>query len=62
MFVNKPMLQNYFTDGVPYDGVPEDKVERIHSSITVIFCLLSTCGIVFAISCMLFNFKYRNKK
>ena len=49
-------------DGVPYDGVPETNVERIHTSVSVIFCVLSTCGVVFAISCMLFNFVYRNKK
>ena len=49
-------------DGVPYDGVPQDDVEKIHVSLTIVFCSLSTAGIVFAISCMLFNFIYRDKK
>ena len=52
----------YVIDGVPYDGVPEDNVERIHTSVTVIFCLMSTAGIIFAISCMLFNYIYRDKR
>ena len=49
-------------DGVPYDGVPEENVERIHTAVTVVFCLLSTAGIVFSLSCMLFNYLYREKR
>ena len=49
-------------DGVLYDGVPETHMERSHTNVTVIFCALFTCGVVFVISCMLFNFIYRNKK
>ena len=50
------------TDGVPYDGVPQNFVERIHTAVTVVFCLLSTAGIVFAIACLYYNFLYRDKK
>ena len=49
-------------DGVPFDGVPQDDVERIHVALTAVFCTLSTAGIVFALSCMLFNYMYRDKK
>ena len=53
---------DYCADGVPYDGVPQNVTETIHVAVTGIFSILSTCGIVFAISCMLFNFIYRHRK
>ena len=52
----------FVTDGVPYDGVPEDDIEKVHVSLTITFCLLSTMGIVFALSCMLFNYLYRDRR
>ena len=62
------LMNNYYTfifkkkDGIPFDGVPQNFVENIHTGVTVVFCLLSTAGIVFAIACMCYNFIYRDRK
>ena len=47
---------------VPYDGVPEKKIETVHISITVVFIVLACCGMVFAVVCITFNFVYRKSK
>ena len=49
-------------DGVPYDGVPTKKLVSIHPSLTVIFSILATCGIVFAVVCLFLNIHFRNKR
>jgi hypothetical protein len=48
--------------GVPYDGKPIEIIETVDISLTVIFILLSTIGIVFTIVCLIFNFIFRDKK
>ena len=47
---------------VPYDGVPEKKIETVHISVTVVFIVLACCGMVFAVVCITFNFVYRKSK
>ena len=47
---------------IPYDGVPEEKEVSVDLSLTVIFFILATAGIVFAVACLVFNFLFRNKK
>ena len=47
---------------VPYDGVPIAKVVTVHLAVTCIYIPLACAGIVFAITCLLFNFLYRNAK
>ena len=50
-----------YTDGmIPYDGVPEMAVATVHISISVIFGLLASVGIAFALICLIFNFYFRN--
>ena len=46
----------------PYDGVPTEKEVSVDLSLTVIFSILATAGIVFAVTCLAFNFIFRNKK
>ena len=48
--------------GVPYDGTPTAVIETVHISLTVIFTVLSTIGIVFTIVCLAFNFVFRDRK
>lgn len=50
------------TDGVPYDGVPENEVVTVHTSVTVIFVLMATAGLIFTILCLIFNFVFRKRK
>ena len=46
----------------PYDGVPIEEVVSVDLSLTVIFSVLATVGIAFAVVCLVFNFIFRNKK
>ena len=47
---------------VPYDGVPTEEEVSVDLSLTVVFSILATAGIVFAVICLGFNFIYQNKK
>ena len=47
---------------VSYDGVPTEKDVSVDLSLTVIFSILATAGIVFAVTCLVFNFIFRDKK
>ena len=49
-------------DGVPYDGVPIEKIVSLHVSLTVIFSILATSGIIFAVVCVVLNTHFRDKK
>ena len=51
-----------YTDGIPYDGVPINQIVSIHVAVSVIFFVLATVGIAFAVFCIIFNFIFRNKK
>ena len=54
--VNSPL------DGTPYDGTPVEIPVTVDISLTVVFIVLSTTGIVFAIICLAFNFIFRDRK
>jgi len=56
------MLWCNFTDGIPYDGVATSTVVSIHLSVTIIFSILATGGIVFAIVCAILSLNFRKKK
>ena len=47
---------------IPYDGVPWEQVVSLHLSVTVIFSILATAGIAFAVACLTFNCMFRNRK
>jgi len=54
---------SFFSGGVtPYDGVPDEEVMPVHSSLTVIFSTLAAAGMAFAVACLVFNFIFRNRK
>ena len=56
------LIMNLILAGVPYDGMPTAVIETVHISLTVIFAVLSTIGIVFTIVCLAFNFVFRDRK
>ena len=39
-----------------------EEVVSVHLSLTVIFSILNTAGIAFAVACLIFNFMFRNRK
>ena len=47
---------------VSYDGVPTEKDVSVDLSLTVIFSILATVGIAFAVACLTFNFIFRDKR
>ena len=47
---------------IPYDGIPLEVDVSIHLSLTVIFSVLATAGIIFAVACLMFNCIFRNRK
>ena len=51
-----------YIDGVPYDGVPEEEVVTVHTSVTVILAILATAGLVFTVVCLAFNFIFRKRR
>ncbi len=71
MFQTKLLLSTFgffcvylcYPDGlVPYDGVPIEEIETVAVPLTVIYTLLATAGIIFAIVCLVFNFVFRQRK
>ena len=46
----------------PKDGLPESEIAVVHAPITVIFTLMNVLGLAFAITCLVFNIVYREKK
>ncbi len=52
-----------YTDGlVPYDGVPIEEIETVAVPLTVVYSILASAGIVFAIVCLTFNFTFRKRR
>lgn len=50
------------TGGSPSDGSPTEITRTFHIGLIVVFDVLATLGIIFAIICFLFNLIYREKK
>jgi hypothetical protein len=49
-------------DGIPPDGAPLQVINTFHIALVVIFYLLATTGIIFAVGCFLFNLIFRKRK
>ncbi len=47
---------------IPYDGVPIEETVTVNVSLTVIYTLMATAGIIFTIICLSFNFIFRDRK
>ena len=57
-FINYPV-----TGGrIPFDGVPIEEDVTVSVALTVIYGLLATAGIAFTITCLIFNFVFRERK
>ncbi|CAI8049960.1 Gamma-aminobutyric acid type B receptor subunit 2, partial [Geodia barretti] len=48
--------------GIPYDGVPFKDVVTVSVALTVVYVILATAGLVFAVACVLFTLVFRKKK
>ena len=48
--------------GVPHDGVKKEEIVGVHVSVTVIFILLASAGVIFAAACLIFNFVFRKRR
>ncbi|CAI8040047.1 hypothetical protein GBAR_LOCUS22327, partial [Geodia barretti] len=48
-------------EGIPNDGVPIEDVVTVSVALTVVYVILATAGLVFAVGCLLFNLLYRNR-
>ena len=56
-------FSHYLPGGlIPYDGVPLQEQVSVDLSLTIVFAILATAGIVFAVACFAFNCIFRNKK
>ena len=51
----------FHTAGVPYDGVPNNRLVTIELPLAVFYTILGALGIIFAVSCLCFNFIFRKK-
>ena len=49
-------------EGRPHDGLPLRRPGTVSVALTVIFALLATDGIIFAIVCLVFNTVFRDRK
>ena len=53
----------FFSDGIiPHDGVPIEDVVTVSLGLTVMYMILATGGIVFAVVCLTFTIIFRNTK
>ena len=48
--------------GIPNDGIAIEEVVTVSLSLTVVYVILATAGIVFAVLCLSFNLLYKQKK
>ena len=50
------------TEGIPNDGIPIEDVVTVSVALTVVYVILATAGLVFAVACILFNIIFREKR
>ena len=50
------------SDGVSLDGTILNITHTFETELVVVFDILATLGIAFAIGCLIFNFGFRNRK
>ena len=55
-------LTVYISDGVPSDGTPIETIHTFNTGLIVACDILAGLGIVFAISCLIFNIVFRNER
>ncbi len=47
---------------IPYDGIQIQETVTVPSSLTVVYSLLATGGIILGVVCLVFNFIFRGRK
>lgn len=55
-------MYSLLTAGVPHDGVKKEEIVSVHVSVTVIFILLASAGVIFTAVCLVFNFVFRKRR
>ena len=50
------------TEGIPNDGMAIEDVVTVSVALTVVYVILATAGLVFAVACILFNIIFRKKR
>ena len=48
--------------GVPYDGFPDERIHQTPLPIVIIYSIMATVGLIFAITCLVFNVVFRQKR
>ncbi|CAI8029905.1 Gamma-aminobutyric acid type B receptor subunit 2 [Geodia barretti] len=51
-----------FPAGIPNDGIPIEDVVTVSVALTVVYVILATTGLVFAVGCLLFNIIFRQRR
>ncbi|CAI8020636.1 Gamma-aminobutyric acid type B receptor subunit 1 [Geodia barretti] len=52
----------HFPEGIPNDGMAIEDVVTVSVALTVVYVILATAGLVFAVACILFNIIFREKR
>ena len=50
------------SDGVPPDGTPQEVIHTFQLGLVVVFYFLAAVGFIFSVTCLLFNFEFRNRR
>ena len=48
--------------GAPYDGSAEDVIHNNHRAMEVLYSIMASAGLLFAIGCLVFNLLFRTRK
>lgn len=55
-------LLNMVADSVPADGSPENLIVPVFLPVAIIYYVVASAGIIFALVCLFFNIIFRNRK
>ena len=48
--------------GAPYDGSAENVIQHSHKAIQIVYSMLASTGLLFAVGCLVFNVVFRKTK
>ena len=60
--IARMLFHSFSQDGVLYDGAAVDAIHPNSLILQVIFSVLSSLGLVYALACLVFNLTFREKK